>query len=346
MSLLELKNLTLTYPGTEEPAVDSISLQMEQGEILALVGESGCGKSSTIRMIAGLEVPDKGEICYDGELLNKPGFAVPPEHRGVGMVFQDNALFPHMTVRENIAFGVAGDDKTAAEKMLEIVGLRELGYRYPHEISGGQMQRVALARALAPRPSLILMDEPFNNLDIRIKRALMEDISGILRDTGTACLFITHEKDEAFILADRIAVMRNGRLLQTAAPRHLYESPADTYVAEFFGRANHIPASRNPEGFETPIGPVPFPFGTGASDYPEKGFLVHRPWDTELHGSGNLEVEILGCYFFGDFQEVRFRPVEYDGDPFKFFTHITGDFKAGMKFRMDIPSDRLTFCKE
>jgi iron(III) transport system ATP-binding protein len=262
------------------------------------------------------------------------------------MVFQDNALFPHMTVRENIAFGVADGDKTAADRMLEIVGLRELGHRYPHEISGGQMQRVALARALAPKPSLILMDEPFNNLDIRIKRALMEDIGGILRDTGTACLFITHEKDEAFILADRIAVMRNGRLLQTAPPRRLYESPADTYVAEFFGRANHIPARRNSKGFETPLGTVPFPFGTGVSDYPEEGFLIHRPWDTELRGSGDLEVEILGCYFFGDYQEVRFRPLGYLGDSFKFFTHITGNFKAGMRFRIAIPADRLTFCTE
>ena len=346
MSLMELKNLTLTYPGNHEPAVNSISLEMETGEILALVGESGCGKSSTIRMIAGLEIPDIGEIRYGGTLLNTPGFAVPPEHRGVGMVFQDNALFPHMTVQENIAFGVVKEDYGTVDTMMEIVGLRELGHRYPHEISGGQMQRVALARALAPGPSLVLMDEPFNNLDIRIKRALLDDIGRILRKTGTACLFITHEKDEAFILADRIAVMRHGRLLQTAAPRHLYECPADTYVAEFFGRANQIPARRTSDGFQTPMGPIPFPFGTGVSDYPEQGFLIHRPWDIELRGSGEMEVEILGCYFFGDYQEVRFRPVGDNGESFNFFTHITGDFKAGMRFRMAIPADRLTFCTE
>lgn len=340
MSILELDNLVLTYPNMQSPAVDKVSLSLEKKEIHALVGESGCGKSSTIRTIAGLEIPEGGEIRYRGDVINKPGWAVPPESREVGMVFQDYALFPHLTIRDNILFGVkdkSGKTDERVDYYLNLTGLNGLGDRYPHEISGGQMQRVALARALAPEPELILMDEPFNNLDIRIKRNMLEEVGTILRKTGTTCLFITHEKDEAFILADRISVMREGKLLQTAEPDELYRNPVDTYVAEFFGRANHIPVRREGEAFSTPFGTV---------DCKEEGFLIHRPWDIKIGDREACPVEIEGSYFFGDYQEVRFRPASGNGDLYKFFTHIDRRFAKGDIINVTIPLEKLSFCNK
>ena len=351
MSILELHDLTLQYPTMDKAAVNKINLSMNNHEIHALVGESGCGKSSTIRMIAGLELPINGEISYRGELLDKPGYSVPPEDREIGMVFQDYALFPHLTVKKNILFGVKDKNEKTDERVeyfLNLAGLNGLGDRYPHEISGGQMQRVALARALAPEPELILMDEPFNNLDIRIKRNMLEEVGNILRKTGTSCLFITHEKDEAFILADRISVMREGEILQTAAPLELYKCPKDTYVAEFFGRANHIPVKKKGKNFQSPFGNILVPKHIEAGTVSEKGFLVHRPWDLEIVNDGMYVGEIIGSYFFGDYQEVRFKSINSDSsdDHFKFFTHINNEFHIGDKIRFNIPTERLTFCNE
>lgn len=348
MSILEISNISLTYPAMKKAAVNNISLSLEQNEIHALVGESGCGKSSTIRMIAGLENPDSGIIEYKGGFLNRPGYSVPPEKRNIGMVFQDNSLFPHLTVRENILFGIMDKTKKTKERadyFLELTGLEGLGERYPHEISGGQMQRVALSRALSPEPELILMDEPFNNLDIRIKRNMLEEVGKILHKTNTTCLFITHEKSEAFILADRITVMRDGALLQTAQPSDLYKFPVDTYVAEFFGMANHIPVRLNNGVFETPFGRITIPSALKGSSLSDSGFLVHRPWDVQISKDGDFEIEIVNSYFFGDYQEVKFQPINRDfKEQFMFFTHTGEHFDPGTRLRISIPTERLTFC--
>lgn len=348
MSILDLNNLSLTYPHAETPAVSGIRLSLQPREIHALVGESGCGKSSTIRMIAGLEIPSGGEITYQGRCLNKPGRAVPPEERRIGMVFQDNALFPHLTVNENILFGIPRKEmrtRKTAERFLKLTGLEGLGGRYPHEISGGQMQRVALARALAPEPDLILMDEPFNNLDIRIKRAMLEEVGEILRKMETTCLFITHDKSEAFILADRISVMRRGKLLQTAEPSKLYRNPANSYVAEFFGRANHIPVKRNKSHWNSPLGPFPLSLGEGNDG--DRGFLIHRPWDVILDADKGMDIAVTASYFFGDYQEVQFIPAESDGgETFQFFTHINRSFTPGETLKISLPAARLAFCRE
>jgi iron(III) transport system ATP-binding protein len=350
VSILELKDLSLIYPTMKKAAVDSINLSIKENEIHALVGESGCGKSSTIRMIAGLENPNDGEIYYRDNLINKPGYSVPPEDREIGMVFQDYALFPHLTVKQNILFGIKDKKDKTSDKVnyfLKLTGLEGLGDRYPHEISGGQMQRVALARALAPEPKLILMDEPFNNLDIRIKRNMLEEVGNILRETGTSCLFITHEKDEAFILADRISVMREGELLQSAEPLELYKYPADTYVAEFFGRANHIPVKVENKVFSSPLGSIKMADHMKDLTLPDSGFLVHRPWDVEIKEDGDFDIEILGSYFFGDYQEVRFKPLHEDvKEHFKFFTHISRNFNKGDRISISIHVERLTFCKD
>jgi ABC-type Fe3+/spermidine/putrescine transport system ATPase subunit len=348
MSILEISNLSLSYSSMKKAAVNNINLSIEQNEIHALVGESGCGKSSIIRIIAGLEYPDSGEIKYKGEMLNCPGFSVPPEKRNIGMVFQDTSLFPHLTVRENILFGIKDKNKKTTERVeyfLNLTGLNGLGGRYPHEISGGQIQRVAISRALAPEPELILMDEPFNNLDTRIKRNMLEEVGKIITQTNTTCFFITHEKSEAYILADRITVMRDGALLQTAQPSELYKSPVDTYVAEFFGRANHIRAKLKNGVFETPFGRITIPSFSKESVSPEMGFLVHRPWDIEISEDGDFEIEIVDSYFFGDYQEIRFYPVNADNkEQFKFFTHIGENFAIGTRIRISIPTERLKFC--
>lgn len=349
MSILQLNHLGLTYPTMNTPAVSNVNLTLEENEIHALVGESGCGKSSTIRMIAGLEIPEEGDIFYRGRLLNTKGKTVSPEDRQIGMVFQDYALFPHLSVRQNILFGVKKKEDRTDERVeyyLRLTGLEGLGSRYPHEISGGQMQRVALARALAPEPKLILMDEPFNNLDIRIKRNMLEEVGSILKKTKTSCLFITHEKDEAFILADRISVMRAGRLLQTAVPMELYSHPVDSYVAEFFGRANHIPVSLADDVIQSPLGNIPRSGIKKIDELKDSGFLIHRPWDVEIRNDGVFKVEIIDSYFFGDYQEVRFKPAGGDrNDQFKFFTHISRNFRSGDIINLSIGMDRLIFCK-
>ena len=347
--ILEIKKLSLTYTESKQTAVSEINLSLKHREIHALVGQSGCGKSSTIRMIAGLEIPTDGEIIYQGRTLNTPGRAVPPEERNIGMMFQDNALFPHLTVYDNILFGISEKERRTrayADKYLILTGLEGLGDRYPHEISGGQMQRVALARALAPEPELILMDEPFNNLDIRIKRSMLEEVQKILRETGTTCLFITHDKSEAFILADKITVMQEGKLLQTAAPTELYRNPESSYVAEFFGRANHIHVERRGGDWVSALGN--FPVTDIANNSGEqKGVLIHRPWDVVLDAPDGIDVKVTADYFFGDYQEVHFISLGGEVDhPYKFFTHINRSFTPGQILKIGIPTERLVLCKE
>ena len=251
---------------------------------------------------------------------------------------------------QNILFGLKKSDKTdaRAKHFLALTGLEGLGDRYPHEISGGQMQRVALARTLAPEPGLTLMDEPFNNLDIRIKRNMLEEVGDILRKTGTSCLFITHEKDEAFILADRISVMRTGEILQVANPQELYNCPGDTYVAEFFGGANHIPVQREEGLFRSPFGNIEIPKHIKLALISDHGFLVHRPWDMEITKDGPFQGKIIDSHFLGDYQEVWFQaiPEVKGGEAFKFFTHIVHKFKKNEAICFNIPVERLTFCQK
>jgi ABC-type sulfate/molybdate transport systems ATPase subunit len=234
-------------------------------------------------------------------------------------------------------------------ELLDLVGLPGLENRYPHEISGGQVQRIALARALASQPKLLLLDEPFNNLDIRIKMTLLGEIRDIIKKTGTTTLFITHEKSEAFVLADRIAVLRNGRLQQCAPPWEIYSQPINTYVAEFFGQANHIPAEVRDDGIHTPLGQfssdsLPSPLPADATT----GFLVHRPWDIMLHNNEaqGIPVVITRRYFLGDHQEVYFTVPASPRSEFKFFTHREKQFVQGATISISLQQDHLTFCRQ
>ncbi|MDR9393597.1 MAG: ABC transporter ATP-binding protein [Roseovarius sp.] len=238
---LEIHNLVRRYDG--RVVVDDVSLKVMPGQVTCLLGPSGCGKSTTLRMIAGVEMQDAGEIRVDGELVCDTVFRVPPERRHIGLMFQDFALFPHLRVRENVAFGLSGDKSEIGrrvEELLARVGMGGYLDSYPHELSGGEQQRVALARALAPRPSIMLMDEPFSGLDNRLRDGIRDETLDILREQDTAVLLVTHEPEEAMRMADEIALMRDGRIVQQGAPYNIYNAPVDRDAVAFFSDINVI----------------------------------------------------------------------------------------------------------
>lgn len=240
--MLTLDNITIAY--THEPVVSELSLTLSHGQIGCLLGPSGCGKSSILRAIAGFEPVRAGEIQLRGNTVSKKGFCLPPEKRHVAVVFQDFALFPHLTVASNIAFGLHKQSKAQkrirVNQMLELVGLSGFGARYPHHLSGGQQQRVALARALAPKPDLLLLDEPFSSLDVELRADLARDIREILKHEQATALMVTHDQDEAYAMADVIGVVNEQRLHQWADAYSLYHQPATRFVADFVGNGVFI----------------------------------------------------------------------------------------------------------
>jgi iron(III) transport system ATP-binding protein len=258
VELLVLDRISKRFAPDRSPAVDGLSLGVAHGEILALLGPSGCGKTTTLRIIAGLESPDSGTVTLRGEVVAGPAHVVPPEERGIGIVFQDYALFPHLTVADNVAFGLRRMSRGARQgrisEVLELVGLPTYAGHYPHELSGGQQQRVALARALAPAPALMLLDEPFSNLDADLRAQMRDEVERILRATGTTAVFVTHDQEEAFTLADRVGVLNAGRMEQLAPPQQIYHQPATRFVAAFVGDADFLPGTVTSQGIVTEVG--------------------------------------------------------------------------------------------
>ena len=238
---LEIKNLSRRF--AETTAVDDVSIELQPGQVTCLLGPSGCGKSTTLRMIAGVEEQQSGEILVDGTLICDTVMRVPPERREIGLMFQDFALFPHLSVADNVAYGLTGakaDKRARVEELLSRVGLSQFIDGYPHQLSGGEQQRVALARALAPSPKILLMDEPFSGLDNRLRDEVRDSTLALLKDEGTAVLLVTHEPEEAMRMADQIALMRAGRVVQIGAPYNIYNAPIDLGAAEFFSDINVI----------------------------------------------------------------------------------------------------------
>jgi iron(III) transport system ATP-binding protein len=258
--IIELHNLRKQY-GADIQAVDDVSLAVERGQLLALLGPSGCGKSTMLRLIAGLETPDSGEVWLEGNCAAGPRAWLPPEARRVGMVFQDYALFPHLTVRQNILFPLNGmrprERQPRVAAMLELVGLASLDERYPHQLSGGQQQRVALARALAPNPAVVLLDEPFSNLDVTLRNQMRDEVRQILQSAGATTLFVTHDQEEAFALADTVAVMFAGELAQVGTPRMIYLYPVSREVAAFVGEANFLAGTADGNQVTCALGRLP-----------------------------------------------------------------------------------------
>jgi iron(III) transport system ATP-binding protein len=280
---VELSGLSKAFRGAEAAAVHALSLAIEPGEHLALVGPSGSGKTTVLRLVAGFLVPDAGRIRLGGRLVADARTFVPPERRGVGMVFQDYALFPHLSVRQNVAFGLvrlpAADRDRRLAETLSMVGLTRLAERHPHELSGGEQQRVALARAIAPRPIVILLDEPFSSLDAGLRQQVRSDVCGILRESGVSAVFVTHDQDEALDLGDRIAVMNAGRLEQCGRPETVFAAPASRFVAEFLGRTDFLPGQVTPEGILTEIGLLAQPVAHAPGTAVEVAF---RPDDVQI----------------------------------------------------------------
>ena len=226
-------------------AVAGLDLAAEPGRILALLGPSGCGKTTTLRLIAGFEQPDEGEISIAGRVVSSPSDSIPPERRRIGMVFQEGALFPHLTVEQNVGYGLRKEQDKAARvsDALDLVGLAGLRARLPHELSGGQQQRVALGRALAPRPNLLLLDEPFSNLDAKLAEQLQRDVASILRASGVTAIFVTHDQEAAMHMGDQVALMNEGRVEQADSPARVFHSPETKYAAEFLGTVDFLPVS-------------------------------------------------------------------------------------------------------
>ncbi|MBS0466540.1 MAG: ABC transporter ATP-binding protein [Proteobacteria bacterium] len=243
---LEVSQLDVRYGGRQTPAVHGVSMGLAAGEIGVLIGPSGCGKTTLLRAVAGLEAVAAGSIKLGGELVGSPGRSVAPEQRRIGMVFQDYALFPHLSVARNVAFGIhdlaRAEQQQRVRESLALVGLEGSAERFPHELSGGQQQRVALARALAPRPRLMLLDEPFSNLDVDLRERLAHEVRGILKTANATALFVTHDQLEAFAIGDRIGVMDGGQLHQWDDAYALYHRPATRFVADFIGHGVFAPA--------------------------------------------------------------------------------------------------------
>lgn len=248
---LELDNIYRSFDG--QMVVDGLSLSLLPGEVTCLLGPSGCGKSTTLRIAAGVDRQNRGRVLFEGDVISDDSQHVPPEKRSVGLMFQDFALFPHLTVEKNVAFGLKGD-KAEAKAMLDRVGLLSFAENYPHQLSGGEQQRVALARALAPKPDVMLMDEPFSGLDNRLRDGIRDETLAILKEEGTAVLLVTHEPEEAMRMADQIALMRDGQIVQVGAPYNIYNAPKDRDAAAFFSDINVIRSTVQNAQTETPFG--------------------------------------------------------------------------------------------
>ena len=261
--VLSCRNITKRF-GATTLAVDDVSFSLDKGDLLGLLGPSGCGKTTLLRLVAGFERPDGGEIELARQMICGGGQWVPPERRRVGVVFQDYALFPHLSVVENVSFGLKQlcrrgelpkqQIKVLAGEAIALVGLTKMTRRYPHELSGGQQQRVALARALAPRPPLILLDEPFSNLDVQVRLYLRQEVRDILKNIGASGIFVTHDQEEALAIADKVAVMHEGRLVQLDEPEAIYQHPASRFVAEFVTQANFVTAVKSGDRWDTVLG--------------------------------------------------------------------------------------------
>jgi iron(III) transport system ATP-binding protein len=299
--VLKLRNVGKSYADT--PVVAGVSFQLARGSIGCLLGPSGCGKTTLLRLIAGFDPVSAGEIAFNGATVSTPRQTVPPERRQIGMVFQDYALFPHLDVQGNIGFGLRHRDKAGraarVAELLESVGLAGYANALPHELSGGQQQRVALARALAPRPELLLLDEPFSNLDMALRERLGQELRQIIRHEGTTAILVTHDQHEAFAMADEIGVMHRGRIAQWDSAYRLYHEPADRFVADFIGQGVLLPGTvLNPHQIEIELGILDGAFPTECAKGCPVDVLI-RPDDIVHDDAAPLRAEVAHKAFRG-----------------------------------------------
>lgn len=294
---LEVRDASVSYGA--HPVVRGVSLELARGEIGCLLGPSGCGKTSLLRAIAGFEPLAAGEIRLHGRSVSRPGSSLAPEKRRVGMVFQDFALYPHLRVVQNVAFGLRGlngrQQRARVDELLDLVGLTDLRDKYPHQLSGGQQQRVALIRAMAPRPEILLLDEPFSGLDIELREQLAREVRRILKREGVTALLVTHDQLEAFAVADAIGVLGEGRLRQWDTGYNLYHRPRDRFVADFIGQGSMIPGRVSGDGrVETAVGSLPTQLESG-----QLVELLLRPDDVIHDDDSGFRLEVIDKVFRG-----------------------------------------------
>lgn len=326
IALMAIEDIHHRFDGP--PVVRGVNFELDAGELLCLLGPSGCGKTTLLRLAAGLEHVQRGRVTIGGEVVgDESGVHVPPEARRVGLMFQDFALFPHLSVRQNILFGVrdsnaerrAWIDETAAR-----MGIGDLLEAYPHTLSGGQQQRVALARALAPGPRALLLDEPFSGLDVTLRAEVREQTQVLLKDTGIASLMVTHDPEEAMFMADRILVMKDGRIVQAGTPEETYFHPASAFVATLFGPVNRLVGRVSGGRVETPLGTFD---ATGLSDGANAQVMI-RPEGLALHNGANqhrLAARVVNARLLGDAIHLRLLADSGAAEPLALLARIYGD---------------------
>lgn len=328
-------------------ALSGVDLDIAPGEVVCLLGPSGCGKTTLLRLAAGIEKPSQGRVLINGLEVAGPNRFVPPEHRGVGLMFQDFALFPHLTILNNVAFGLKALPKAEARRealaALQRVGLKHLADEYPHILSGGQQQRVALARAIVPRPAVMLMDEPFSGLDVQLREAMQEETLALLRETRATSVIVTHHPEEAMRIGDRIAVMRRGRLVQAGRAEELYHQPADLFVARLFSEINEIAYPVGDGHVETPMGVIPTP-GLAAGE--SATVCLRERGITLTSGGSGLAGRVLDVKFLGDVARLEVAVEGFD-KPLKVRVREIDGWARGAEVRVVIdPARVLVFSGE
>lgn len=352
MSFIKLENITKLFASGNKPAVSSFELDIQKGEIITLLGPSGCGKTTTLRMIAGFENPTNGKIHIDGKEVFSNKRSLPPEKRGIGMVFQDYALFPHMSILKNVMFGLnkwsSRDKKERAVEVLELVGLEDYANRYPTQLSGGQQQRVALARALAPKPHVVLMDEPFSNLDAGLREKMRYDVTNILRKANTTAIIVTHDQKDAFAVSDRVVVMNNGLIQQIAAPKEMYRCPKNCFVAQFVGKTNLLTGTMDTDlkNIHTHIGKVSLP--TEWQERLDTVKLSIRPEGCRLSDKGAYCGHVERVTYGGEYQELHVRlhnEPELSQEPMLIYAPVERDMEIGSIVSFDIQSELVALVE-
>ena len=316
MSQLHVHDLWKSYDG--RPVLRGLELVVEPGTLTAVLGPSGCGKTTLLRVIAGFERAERGEVVLGGRTLENEHVNIAPEKRGIGYVPQEGALFPHLTVEANVGFGLPRRERRGpvVSELLEMVGIAGLAKRLPHELSGGEQQRVALARALARKPQVLLLDEPFSSLDASLRGIVREEVHQLLRAQGATTVLVTHDQEEALSLADSVAVLRDGRIVQHAVPSELYEAPVDHELATFLGAVNLIDAEIEGGTARTPLGPLALRDGQDAFPPAGAALVMVRPEQLEIHPRaeaaapepGRLEGRVEECRYYGHDALLKIRP--------------------------------------
>lgn len=349
MSFIEIKNLTKRFDDHSLPAVNDISFSISKGEIISLLGPSGCGKTTALRMIAGFENPSHGTIKVGSELIVSDSAVVSPEKRGIGMVFQEHALFPNMTVAKNIMFGLKSMKKSEkierVKAMLKLVELEGFADSFPSKLSGGQQQRVAIARALAPAPHVILLDEPFSSIDTGLREKMRQDISLILKKAKATAIIVTHDQKDAFAVSDKVVVMKDGMIQQISTPKELYRCPANCFVAQFVGKTNLFQGEvrADADAVSTPIGQLPI--ASLSARKPGKVMLSVRPEHISLDPRGFFRGTVERIVYGGDQQEIHLGVHTLKGEgaaPVIISAPIDHDILVGQCLNFDISKEHVT----